>query len=69
MPTPLPPDYFATGVFAGATPGELFRRLTCVPCGHRSPTWARFRAHRERCERMYRLNGQYGEGPEADAAG
>jgi hypothetical protein len=42
----LAADYFTSGVFARARPGELFARLACVECGHVATTWAAFRAHR-----------------------
>jgi hypothetical protein len=43
-------DYFREGVFRGARPGELFAACSCVQCGHRSTTWAAFRAHRAVCQ-------------------
>ena len=45
----VPGDHFATGVFAQALPGELLSKHTCLECGHRSATWAGFRAHRGAC--------------------
>ena len=45
---PLPAEYFVGGVFSAAG-SELLRSYTCVCCGHRSATWATFRAHRADC--------------------
>lgn len=40
--------YFREGVWASSGPLRLVR-LTCVVCGHRSPSWEAFRAHRVTC--------------------
>jgi hypothetical protein len=49
MPQDVPEDYFYRGVFARALPGQLFAKLTCIPCGTRVKTWEAFRAHRREC--------------------
>jgi hypothetical protein len=49
MPQLVPDDYFRTGVFANARPGELLGSYTCVECAVRSVTWEAFRAHRAEC--------------------
>lgn len=45
----LGPTYFSDGIFAHPHRGELFQCYTCLPCGHRSPTMAGFRLHRQTC--------------------
>lgn len=45
----MPDDYFRVGVFAHPHRGQLFNRFTCIACGHHSPTWEGFLAHRLTC--------------------
>jgi hypothetical protein len=40
--------YFSEGAWASCGPLRL-RSLTCLECGHRSPTWLHFLAHRREC--------------------
>ena len=42
MPRTVPADYFERAPFSGAAPGQLFHWHTCLQCGHRERTWARF---------------------------
>lgn len=45
----LPEDYFYRGAWRGDGDGARLRTHTCVVCGHRSATWAQFKAHRKLC--------------------
>ncbi|HEX2514838.1 MAG TPA: hypothetical protein VH257_09060 [Chloroflexota bacterium] len=50
---------------AEASGGEqppLLRGYTCLACGHRSATWAAFRAHRRECPNRPRPPGKGQEG-------
>lgn len=44
----LPTDYFETGIFRNALPGELMAVYTCQDCFVRFKVFAAFREHRRR---------------------
>lgn len=45
----IAPDHFTTGHWAPSGPLR-FRTYTCLACGHRSPSWPAFKAHRRTCQ-------------------
>jgi hypothetical protein len=47
------PDHFRTAPWAAAGPLR-FVHYTCIACGHRSPDYGAFRAHRPTCEGHFR---------------
>ena len=53
MPLRVADNHFATGIWDERTKDPRFRRYTCLSCGHRTTTYAGFRAHRKGCD--YRL--------------
>jgi hypothetical protein len=47
---------------SGGDEPPLLRGYTCLACGHRSATWAAFRAHRRECPKRLRPDGRSREG-------
>lgn len=57
MPQTVPERHFYEGVWAADGPSARLRAYSCVECGHRATTWARFRAHRAGCAGTLRTGG------------